>query len=59
MLSAADPDTFIHNKHYEAHNLILIAVNRFDKGWAEARWRSTWHAAAPKRFLKDWDATKG
>ena len=53
MLRAADPDTLIHHKHYEAHNLILIAVSRFDERWAEARLRSTWHAAAPKRFFKD------
>lgn len=59
MLRTADPDTFIHHKHYEAQNLILVAAGRIDEGWVEARLRPTWHAAALKLFLKDWDATKG
>ena len=57
MLRAADPSTFIQHKHYESHNLILVAAGHIDEGWAAARLRSTWRDMAPKRFLKDWDAT--
>lgn len=56
MLREVDPETFITHPHYESHNLILVAVGHIDEGWAKARLRSSWRAAAPKRFLKDWDA---
>ncbi|MGH1576701.1 MmcQ/YjbR family DNA-binding protein [Planktotalea sp.] len=55
MLRAADPETFIYHKHYESHNLILVAAGRIDEGWAEARLRSVWRGQAPKRFLKAWE----
>jgi len=57
VLRAAAPETFPFHKHYESHNLILVAGGLIDEGWAEARLRSTWRAMAPKRFLKDWDQT--
>jgi len=59
ILRAADPETFPFHKHYESHNLILVAAGRIDPGWAESRLTSTWRAAAPKRFLKEWDAQNG
>ena len=55
MLRMADPETFPFHKHYESHNLILVAAGRIDEGWAEARLRGTWRQMAPKRFLKEWD----
>lgn len=55
-LRAADPETFPFHKHYEPHNLILVAAGRIDEGWAEARLRATWEDMAPKRFLKEWKA---
>lgn len=55
MLRAADPETFIHHKHYESHNLILVAAQHIDEGWAEARLKQTWRTMAPKRFLKEWN----
>jgi hypothetical protein len=56
MLIAADPDTFTIHPHYEPHPLILVRAGRIDPGWATARLVSQWRDAAPKRFLKDWDA---
>lgn len=58
MLRSIDPDTYPVHAHYEAHNLILVAAGRVDPDWTRARLLSTWRAAAPKRFLKDWDAAQ-
>lgn len=54
MLRDADPETFIAHKHYEAHNLILVAAGRIDPGWAEARLLRTWEEMAPKEILMAW-----
>jgi len=59
MLHAADPETFVLHDHYAKHGLILVAGGRIDRGWAEARLRSTWRDMAPKRWLKTWDAEQG
>ena len=59
MLRAADPETFPVHKHYEAHNLILVAAGRIDRGWAEARLMQTWQDMAPKKVLAAWRETKG
>ncbi|PTX54745.1 hypothetical protein C8N43_3565 [Litoreibacter ponti] len=56
MLMAADPETFVMHPHYANTGLILVAGGRIDPGWAEARLRQSWRDAAPKRFLKEWDA---
>lgn len=57
MLRQADPETFLFHKHYESHNLILVAGGRIDPGWAKARLTQTWRDMAPKRVLKAWDET--
>ena len=56
MLLAADPDTFTIHPHYLAHNLILVRAGQIDESWARARLNDQWREAAPKRFLKEWDA---
>lgn len=56
MLMAADPATFFLHPHYAPHNLVLVRAGRIDPGWARARLLQQWRDAAPKRFLKDWDA---
>jgi hypothetical protein len=58
MLRAADPDTFLVHPHYEAHALILVAAGRIDPDWAKARLIRNWRDAAPRRFLKAWDADR-
>lgn len=58
-LHEADPDTFLLHPHYANHGILLVAAGRIDPGWAEARLHSTWRAAAPKRWLKAWDAARG
>lgn len=58
MLMQADPDTFLLHPHYARFGCILVAGGRIDPGWARARLISTWRAAAPKKFLKDWDAAQ-
>jgi hypothetical protein len=55
MLMGADPDTFFLHPHYAAHNLVLVRAGRIDPDWARARLMGQWRAAAPKRFLKEWD----
>ena len=57
MLMTADPETFVLHPHYAKSGLILVAAGRIDAGWAEARLRQSWRDLAPKRFLKEWDAT--
>ncbi|WP_225029474.1 MmcQ/YjbR family DNA-binding protein [Xinfangfangia pollutisoli] len=55
MLMAADPETFFLHPHYAPHALVLVRAGRIDPGWARARLVRDWRAAAPKRWLKDWD----
>lgn len=59
MLMAADPKTFTLHPHYEPHNLVLVRAGRIDEGWASARLLRQWRDAAPKRWLKAWDAEHG
>ena len=56
MLLAADPDTFFLHPHYTPHGLILVRAGRIDPIWAAARLIRQWRDAAPKRWLKAWDA---
>lgn len=56
MLMQADPETFFLHPHYAPHNLVLVRAGSIDSGWAQARLLLQWRDAAPKRFLKDWDA---
>ncbi len=58
MLIAVDPETFCVHPHYLPHNLILVRAGRIDEGWARARLMRQWRDAAPKRWLKDWDAAQ-
>lgn len=59
MLMAADPETFVLHPHYVAHPYVLVRAGRIDPGWARARLLARWREAAPKRWLKDWDAAHG
>lgn len=56
MLMAADPATFFLHPHYAPHNLVLVRGGRIDPAWAQARLLQQWREAAPKRFLREWDA---
>ena len=56
MLISADPETFFLHPHYATHDLVLVRAGRIDPGWARARLIAQWRAAAPKRWLKAWDA---
>lgn len=58
MLIAADPDTFCLHPHYQAHDLVLVRAGRIDPDWARARLLRQWREAAPKRWLKAWDAAQ-
>ncbi len=59
MLMAADPETFTLHPHYLKHPYVLVRAGRIDPGWARARLIAQWRKAAPKRWLKDWDAAQG
>lgn len=56
MLLHADPDTFALHPHYAPHDLVLVRAGRIDPGRARARLIRQWRDAAPKRWLKAWDA---
>ena len=57
MLMDADPQTFFLHPHYRAHDLVLVRAGRIDPGWIGPRLLRDWRAAAPKRWLKAWDAS--
>jgi hypothetical protein len=56
MLMAADPETFFLHPHYLKHPLVLVRAGKIEPAWARGRLIRQWREAAPKRFLKDWDA---
>ena len=58
MLLEADPETFALHPHYAPHPLILVRAGRIDPGWAQARLIRQWRDAAPRRWLKAWDAAQ-
>jgi hypothetical protein len=58
MLLAADPETFFLHPHYTPYNLILVRPGRLDPGRARARLIRQWRDAAPKRWLRAWDAAQ-
>ena len=59
MLLNADPGAFTIHPHYLPHDLILVRAGWIDPGWARARLIRDWRDAAPKRWLKAWDAGRG
>lgn len=56
MLMAVDPETFFLHPHYAPHNLVLVRAGRIDPAWAQVRLLQQWREAAPKRFLREWEA---
>lgn len=56
MLIEADPDTFFVHPHYAKHPYVLVRAGRIDPDWARHRLIRDWRGAAPKRWLKAWDA---
>ncbi|MFN4160288.1 MAG: hypothetical protein ACK4GO_18165 [Gemmobacter sp.] len=56
---ATDPDTFVLHPHYAAHPYVRVAADRIHPDLMRARLRAGWRAAAPKRWLRDWDAAQG
>jgi hypothetical protein len=58
ILLAADPETFTLHPHYQNHKLILVRAGHIAPDWARDRLIRQWRAAAPKRWLKAWDATQ-
>jgi hypothetical protein len=58
MLLAADPETFRLHPHYAPHALILVRAGHIHPDWARARLIQQWRDAAPKRWLRDWDAAQ-
>ena len=58
MLMDADPQTYFLHPHHAPHDLVLVRAGRIDPGWARARLMRQWRDAAPKRWLKVWDAAQ-
>jgi len=55
-LLARKPQTFFLHPHYRNHDLLLVRAGRIDPDWARPRLIRDWRAAAPKRWLNEWDA---
>jgi hypothetical protein len=45
--------------HYANHPLVLVRAGRIDPDWARPRLIRQWRDAAPKRWLKAWEAEQG
>ncbi len=56
ILLDVDPDTFVMHPHYAGHALLLVRAGKIDPDWARARLIRNWRDAAPRRWLKAWDA---
>jgi hypothetical protein len=59
MLMQAAPDTYFLHPHYANHPLVLVRAGRIDPDWARPRLIRQWRDAAPKRWLKAWEAEQG
>lgn len=56
MLISADPNAFFLHPHYAKHPYVLVRAGHLDPTWVQARLIREWRRAAPKRWLKNWDA---
>jgi hypothetical protein len=56
MLMEADPETFHLTPHYKDYPAVLARLERLDEATAKSFLDRTWRAAAPKKFLKEYDA---
>ena len=58
MLMSVDPEMFVMHDHYRASHVILVAKGRVDPDWARQRLIDSWRNMAPKKVLKEYDATQ-
>lgn len=56
-LMEAAPEIFFITDHHRPYGLVLMRPDRFDADWARSNLFKVWRQQAPKRFLKDWDAS--
>ena len=57
MLIDAEPDTFFLTDHYRGSAMILMQPEKVDEDWVEANLRRVWRELAPKRLLRELDAS--
>jgi hypothetical protein len=57
-LMQADGECFFLHPHYRNSALVLARAGHIDSGWAAARLQRDWRDAAPRRWLKTWDAAQ-
>jgi hypothetical protein len=57
ILVEVEPDRFFFTPHYRNHPLVLVRPEMLENDWARANLIRIWRAQAPKRVLKDFDAT--
>jgi hypothetical protein len=57
ILVEAEPERFFFTPHYRSHPLVLVRPEMLELDWAKANLMRVWRAQAPKRFLKEFDAT--
>lgn len=56
MLCAADPATFHFTDHYRNYPIVLARLKRIDAKTLRGYLTKQWRHAAPKTWLKAWDA---
>ena len=56
MLMEADTETFFLHPHYRNHDLVLVRAGRIDPDWARPPPPRAGGPAAPRGWVREWDA---
>jgi hypothetical protein len=58
MLMEAEPETFHLTPHYQNYPSVLARLDKLDAATVKSFLERSWRQAAPKKFLKEYDAGK-
>jgi len=58
MLMEAEPAIFHITPHYKDYPSVLARLDKVDPGTVRGFLERRWRAAAPKKFLREWDAAR-
>jgi hypothetical protein len=59
VLVEVDPETYFFSPHYKNYPLVLARPEKLDLNWVKANLLKVWRSQAPKRLLKEFDASQG
>ncbi|HEX4097215.1 MAG TPA: MmcQ/YjbR family DNA-binding protein [Caulobacteraceae bacterium] len=58
MLMEAEPEVFHITAHYKNYPSVLARLDTVDSGTVKSFLERRWRECAPKKFLKQWDASQ-